>query len=355
MKLSRAPDFWWRRRSVRGYALAPLGAIYGRVAGRRMAGPGESVGIPVICIGNLVVGGAGKTPTAIEVAQVCRELGYKPGFLSRGYGGSERGPAIVTPAVHTSAETGDEALLLARHAPTVVAVDRAGGAKLLAGLGVDVIVMDDGFQNPSITKDLSIVVVDGSRGTGNGRVFPAGPLRAPLAAQMRHAHAVLVLGPGPGGDIVRMAARAGLPILRASVVSLRRRGLKRSPYLAFAGIADPEKFFVALEATGASIGHRMVFGDHHPFTEAECEMILAQAKEKGLVPITTDKDRVRLSGRGGSAELLAEATETFPIGVRFEEPTRLTSLIGDAIAGHGSAYRRTEIIAAARGAATAPA
>jgi tetraacyldisaccharide 4'-kinase len=355
MKPSRAPDFWWRRRSLPGYALAPLGSIYGRIAGRRMAAAGESIGIPVICLGNLVVGGAGKTPTAIEIAGVCRELGYRPGFLSRGYGGSERGPIIVTPAVHTALQIGDEALLLARRAPTVVAADRRAGAKLLAGVGVDVVIMDDGFQNPSVTKDLAIVVVDGSRGTGNGRVFPAGPLRAPLAAQVRRAHAVLVLGTGSGGDIVRLAARAALPILRGSIVPLRRRGLRRRPYLAFAGIAHPEKFFATLEAAGAVVGHRMVFPDHHPFTDVECEAILVQAKARDLVPITTEKDRVRLSGRGGAAELLAQATETFPIRVRFEEPTRLSTLIGDAIARHGSAYRRSEFIATASGAAPAPA
>jgi tetraacyldisaccharide 4'-kinase len=215
--------------------------------------------------------------------------------------------------------------------------------------------MDDGFQNPSIVKDLAIVVVDGERGTGNGRVFPAGPLRAPLVSQVRRAHAVLVLGAGSGGDIVRLAARAGLPILRGNVVPLRRRGLRRRPYLAFAGIAHPEKFFSALETTGASIGHRLAFPDHHRFTDVECEVILAQAKHRDLVPITTEKDQARLSGRGGPAELLAQAAETFPIRIRFDEPTRLSNLIGDAIARHGSAYRRSEVIAKAGGEAPAPA
>ncbi len=353
MKLPPAPDFWWRRHSVAGFALAPLGAVYGRVSGRRMAGQGGRVGIPVICIGNLVVGGAGKTPTTIEVARVCRGLGHNPGILSRGYRGAEQGPLVVTSSIHTAVDTGDEALLLARHAPTVVAADRLGGAKLLAGLGVDAIVMDDGFQNPSLAKDLALIVVDGGRGTGNGRVFPAGPLRAPLAAQMRLADAVLVLGDGPGGDCVRMAARAGLPILRGFVEPTRRRGLRRRPYLAFAGIADPAKFYASLEKAGATIGHRISFPDHHAFTEAECEAILAEARQRDLVPITTEKDRVRLAGRGGSARRLTDATEVFPIRVRFAEPTRLAALVGDAIAGYGGAYRRSELIWNMNGATTA--
>ena len=355
MKLPRAPEFWWRRHSMAGLALAPLGAIYGSVSRRRMAKPGESVGIPVICVGNLVLGGAGKTPTAIEVARVCRELGYNPGFLSRGYRGVERGPLVVTRPVHTARDTGDEALLLSRYAPTVVSADRFAGAKLLAGLGLDVIVMDDGFQNPSLVKDFAILVVDGGHGTGNGRVFPAGPLRAPLAAQMRRAHAVLVLGEGSGGDCVRIAARAGLPILRGHAEPVRRRGLRRRPYLAFAGIADPGKFYASLEKAGAVVGHRMDFPDHHLFTDAECDQILAEARQRDLVPITTEKDRVRLSGRGGAAERLGDATEIFPIRVRFAEPTRLAALIGDAIAAHGSVYRRSEIIANTSAAATAPA
>ena len=168
-----------------GLALAPLGAVYGQISGRLMARAGVTVELPVICVGNLVVGGAGKTPTALEVASVCRKLRLNPGFLTRGYGGKESGPLCVSPAIHTAAEVGDEALLLAQFAPTVVAADRPSGAKLLARLGADVVVMDDGFQNASLSKDLTLVVIDGARGIGNGWSFPAGPLRAPLVAQMR--------------------------------------------------------------------------------------------------------------------------------------------------------------------------
>jgi tetraacyldisaccharide 4'-kinase len=345
-KLPRAPEFWWRRHSPTAWALAPAGAVYGLVAARRMRRPGVSVGVPVVCVGNLVLGGAGKTPTALEVANVCRKLHLRPGFLTRGYRGREAGPTIVSLGVHTAHEVGDEALLLAQFAPTVVAVDRPSGARLLESIGVDIVVMDDGFQNPSLHKDLALIVIDAGRATGNGLVFPAGPLRAPLSTQMRAADAVVVIGSGSGGRGVRLAARAGRPILRANIEPVRRRGLKRRPYLAFAGMADPSKFYAALAAAGGTIGLSMDFPDHHVFTAAECERILTEAKSKGLVPITTEKDRVRLNRAGDAAERLAAATETFPVRVRFEEPRRLIALINDAVAAHAGPYRRRALTSA---------
>jgi tetraacyldisaccharide 4'-kinase len=343
MQLPRAPEFWWRPQSVAGYALAPFGAAYGAVAARRMSGAGASVGIPVLCIGSFILGGAGKTPTALAVAAACSRLGHSPGFLTRGYGGAQQGPVIVSPKNDADA-VGDEALLLARHAPTVVSADRPSGAKLLAGLGVGVVVMDDGFHNPWLAKNLSVVVVDAGRGIGNGRVFPAGPLRAPLDAQVLRADALVVLGQGPGGEGVRAAARAGLPILRGNIEPARRRGLKRRRFLAFAGIGDPAKFYATLAAAGAEVGLTMDFPDHHRFSDADCERILDEARSHGLTPITTEKDQVRLLHRGGAAGRLAAAAEVLPVEVRFEEPKRLTALIADAIAGYGSAFGRRRSI-----------
>jgi tetraacyldisaccharide 4'-kinase len=347
MKLPRAPDFWWRRYSPAAIALAPIGLVYGQITGHRMVQRGATSSIPVICIGNLVLGGAGKTPTAIEVANVCQKLGMRPGFLSRGYRGAEKGPLFISPAVHSAADVGDEALLLAQFAPTVVAVDRPDGAKLLASLGVNVVIMDDGFQNPSLNKDLALVVISGERGTGNGLVFPAGPLRAPLATQIRRADALVILGEGApvdAGKWIRIAARAGRPTLRARVEPVRRRGLKRRPYLAFAGIADPAKFHASLTEAGAVIGYAMNFPDHHLFTEEDCEKILSEAKARDLVPICTEKDRVRLNRREGVAARLAATTETFPVRIRFDEPRLLLTLARDAIANHGSAYHREPAI-----------
>lgn len=211
----RPPSFWWREASLAATLLTPFAALYGAVAARRLAAPGRDVGIPIICVGNLDLGGAGKTPTALAVGELLQAAGATPFFLSRGYGGSLAGPVRVEPARHTAAMVGDEPLLLARLAPTVVARDRVLGANFARARGASVVVMDDGFQNPSLTKNLSILVVDGTRGIGNGRVFPAGPLRAPLQAQLARAHAILVIGEEGRGEegrtvaSIRDAARGG--------------------------------------------------------------------------------------------------------------------------------------------------
>ena len=201
----REPAFWWQ--PGRGGLLRPLAGIYGAVAARRMNSPGRSVGVPVICLGNLTVGGAGKTPAALAVARLLLAAHAQPYFLSRGYGGRLRGPVRVDAAVHSAAEVGDEPLLLARLAPTIVARDRFEGAQSARVSGAGVIVMDDGFQNPSLVKDLAILVVDGRRGIGNGRIIPAGPLRAPLDAQVAHAQAMIIVGP-PAGAAAAIEPRA---------------------------------------------------------------------------------------------------------------------------------------------------
>lgn len=337
---TRTPKYWWRTYSPIAFALAPLGYLYGRAARRRMRRTGTGVSVPVVCVGNLVAGGAGKTPTALALAELGRQSGFRIGFLSRGYLGCERGPILVSKTAHSVAEVGDEAFLLAAAAPTVVSVDRLAGAKLLARLGVDLIIMDDGFQNPSLVKDLSLVVIDAGRGIGNGRVLPAGPLRAPLFDQIRRADAIIILGSGPGDQSVRAAARAGLPVIRARLEPVRKRGFRRSPYLAFAGLANPAKFYETLRSAGAQVSETRDFPDHHAFTDAECEALVKRCRENNLVPITTDKDRVRLAGRTGPAAELATLCETFPVRVVFEEPKRVVSLIEGVVAGHQDVLRR---------------
>ncbi|MGC1356497.1 MAG: tetraacyldisaccharide 4'-kinase, partial [Xanthobacteraceae bacterium] len=187
----REPAFWWQGKNG-GRLLAPVAGIYGAFAAMRLRSPGQKVGIPIICVGNLTVGGAGKTPAALTVGRLLLAENKRPFFLTRGYGGRLVGPVRVDRAIHGAADVGDEPLLLAELAPTIVARDRLAGARAAQRDGADAIVMDDGFQNPSLAKDLAILVVDGRRAIGNGRVFPAGPLRAPLEAQLARAHAVLV-------------------------------------------------------------------------------------------------------------------------------------------------------------------
>jgi len=210
----REPSFWWGEASLASALLAPLAAIYGAVAQARLGGRGRRAGAPVVCIGNLTVGGAGKTPTALAVARMLAAAGERPVFLSRGYGGTLAGPVRVDPARHGAHDVGDEPLLLARTAPTIVARDRVKGAAIAAGASV--IVMDDGFHNPSLAKDFSVLVVDARRGIGNGRVIPAGPLRAPLDAQLTRAHALVVIGTSSRALNIAAKARArSIPVFAA--------------------------------------------------------------------------------------------------------------------------------------------
>jgi tetraacyldisaccharide 4'-kinase len=339
--MPEAPDFWWHKRHIAAWALAPVGLIYGALAGARMGRAGASVELPVICIGNFVMGGAGKTPVALAVAEACRRIGRKPAFLTRGYGGLERGPLLVQEKNQTAVRVGDEPLLLARSAPTVVAADRMAGARLIAEMGNDIIIMDDGFQNPSIRKDLSLVVVDGGSGVGNGWPFPAGPLRAPLATQLRAADAVIRLGEGePGQAVVRRAARAAVPVLTAIYEPVRKRGFKTRKFLAFAGIGRPQKFYDTLERAGVKVELTVDFPDHHTFTEDDCRTLVDLAESRDLVPVTTEKDWVRIRPLGDASEALLEITEQFPVVVRFGEEGRLDKLITEMLSRRAIGGRR---------------
>jgi len=330
----RPPRFWsLQRLSAPALLLAPLGGLYGWVAGRRMRRkPRATADVPVLCIGNYVVGGAGKTPTALEIARIARSLGFNPGFLTRGYGGSVREPLRVDPDQHDAARVGDEALLLAEAGPVVVSPDRPAGLALLAAQGVDLILMDDGFQNPSLRKDLSLIVVDGASGIGNGLVFPAGPLRAPMRIQMVRTDAVILVGDGKAGDaMVRRASRAGKSVLKAKLEPEALRVWGPRPYLAFAGIGRPEKFFNTLDAAGVPLGEVRPFPDHHAYTEDDARKLLARADAEGLDLITTSKDFARLSRRDGELAKLRERCRVFPVRMRFENEGRIAALIAETV------------------------
>src|SRR5689334_14826225 len=252
----REPAFWYRPRSFKSHALRPLGLLYGAITERRMLRQGFDAGIPVICVGNYHVGGAGKTPTVLALAKLLRELGETPVVLSRGYGGALRGPVRVDPERHAAADVGDEPLMLAGHLPVVVSRKRAEGVPLARSQGATVILMDDGFQSPAIVKDASLVVIDSARGIGNGQVFPAGPLRAPLRPQLARTDALIIVGDGAAAaSVAAQIAAQDKPVLRAhlqpaaaQVASLRGRRV-----LAFAGIGDPARFFATLEASGIHV------------------------------------------------------------------------------------------------------
>jgi tetraacyldisaccharide 4'-kinase len=298
-----------------------LALIYGTVAWLRMRSQGRSAGVPVICLGNLTVGGGGKTPTALAVARILLAAHTRPFFLSRGYGGRLSGPVLVNPSDHGAADVGDEPLLLARLAPTIIARDRLAGAETARANGASVIVMDDGFQNPSLKKDLAIIVVDGRRGIGNRHMIPAGPLRAPLRAQLKRAHVLLVVGPTDGATaIMKLAVRRRLALFRGRLEPDRQTlaALSGRKVLAFAGIADPEKFFTTLTDAGIVVAERRSFADHHPYTAIEARMLMAHADDKNLVLITTEKDHVRLAGNPKLAELAAR-TLVLPVRLVIEE------------------------------------
>jgi tetraacyldisaccharide 4'-kinase len=324
----RDPAFWWAERSVAATVLAPAGACYGAIAARRMAQAGRTAPVPVVCVGNFTVGGAGKTPAAIALARLLLAAGHRPFFLSRGYGGRLAGPLRLE---HQHAdEVGDEPLLLARSAPTVVARDRPAGAMLAADGGADVIVMDDGLQNPSLAKDFAIAVVDGRRGIGNGEVFPAGPLRAPLAAQLDHVDAVLLVGAaGRAADrAVTAVQKRGLRVfhgeLRPDPAAVA--ALAGKPVLAFAGIADPGKFFATLEACGIPAAARIPFPDHHRYTGAETAALIARARRDGLTLVTTEKDMVRMGG-DPAARALTGHLAVLPVSLVFRDETAVDTML----------------------------
>jgi tetraacyldisaccharide 4'-kinase len=315
----REPAFWRRPGSAAERLLSPLAALYGAVAAGRMAGSGYDAGIPVLCIGNLTLGGAGKTPTAIAVANLLKEAGEKPAILSRGYGGSQRGPVWVDASIHRASDVGDEPLLLAGAAPTVVSRDRAAGARSAAGKGASVIVMDDGFQNPSLRKDASLLVVDAATGIGNGSVFPAGPLRAPLARQLERAQALLVIGQGAAADPVTTAA-GPLPVFHGRLAPDERAvaRLRGQPVLAFAGIGSPDKFFATLRAEGIDVREQRAFPDHHRYTGADAGDLLRRARRDGLMLVTTEKDMVRMHG-ADQVRALADTACTLPVTLAVTE------------------------------------
>jgi tetraacyldisaccharide 4'-kinase len=331
---------WWYRSPPSGVArvLRPFAALYGHAAALRYhrVTPYRSR-LPVICVGNFTAGGAGKTPLVIELARRLKEAGHEPVALTRGYPGRLAGPYWVNARSDSARDVGDEALLLARAAPTLLARDRPAGARAIESgpHPCTVIVMDDGLQNPSLAKDLAIAAVDAKRGIGNGLAIPAGPLRAPLDFQLELTDAVLV----NGGDVEAPVAdwlrrRFVGSVLRASLVPAGDAGwLDGARVVAWAGIAAPQRFFAMLRSLGANVVESVPLRDHQWVEDGDARPLLDLASQHGATPVTTAKDMARLSGASGLPAQLAAASRVLDVALSLPEPDaeRLMSLVDTAL------------------------
>ena len=329
--MRRAPRFWQddhllsRLLSV---ILLPLAALYGFVVRRRLRKPAQKVGVGVICAGNIVVGGAGKTPSAIFLARELLNMGEMPFILTRGFGRKISGTRLVDVAHHDADWVGDEALMIARSAPeglpVIVSEDRVAGAQLAIKEGASVIVMDDGFQNPFLHKDFSFLVIDGIYGFGNGYMLPAGPLRERPSDALARADAIIMIG---GQNISKHISQPphDLVVFDAAIKPRQKQEFSQ-PLIAFAGMGRPEKFFALLKEMGANIIERHEFSDHHIFREKDAAFLLNRAEALSAQLITTEKDMARLSGGAGKLAQLGKMCDSLPVELVLHEERAQTIL-----------------------------
>ncbi len=325
----RPPEFWNTRHGraaapVTRALLTPISWVYSAVSNWKFSRT-ESIrlSVPVICVGNINMGGTGKTPLAIKLAQHLIGQGLHPAFLTRGYGGKQRDALQVDPKLHSHRDVGDEPLLLADIAPTFVGRDRLASAELAIQAGASCLVMDDGFQNPVLAKDLSLLAIDAEIGLGNGRVFPAGPLREPVSRALQRADALVWIGPDG-----KAKSHDELATFTGAVLSAKLTSQAKPPsgkILAFAGIGRPEKFFSSLRAAGAELVQEIAFGDHHAFTAKDVANLTQWAEQTQARLITTTKDAVRWP-----EELCADLL-VWPVALEFAKPDDVENLLAEVI------------------------
>ena len=312
--------------------LTPFSHLYGIVA-RRPFGKGVTSKIPVICIGNFTAGGAGKTPVALSLAKHFQARGDEVVFLSRGYGGAFSGPHLVSSTNDRAQGVGDEPLLLAKQAPTIIARDRVAGLRFIEEqFTPDLIIMDDGFQSARIKPHHALLVVDGKRGLGNGFIMPAGPLRAPLSVQLDHADSLLVVHSPQQNHatvekLIRHFEEEQASVFNVSLKLTQDYDLAGKRVVAFSGIGHPQKFFDTVEECGADLVSSMPFPDHHSFSEGEAANILLQANLFDAEIVTTAKDAIRLEGGEGNLAKLLEASKVIEVEAVFDTPTNLDDLV----------------------------
>lgn len=329
--VGNSPRFWWSSQKFMRHLLFPFSIIYGYFADRTMKRKNvPSVSMPVLCVGNFTLGGTGKTPVVIALTNTAKRLGLKPGIVSRGYGGKIKHSRCVDLARDKARDVGDEPILLAQHATVAVGTDRIQSAKLLQNEGCNFILMDDGFQSRRMVIDFAVLVIDGLRGLGNGAVFPAGPLRAPLKTQLAYANSLIMIGTGDRShEIPQLAKQADKPLTHARLTPLVKDNVKGKSFLAFAGIGNPEKFFCSIRELQGKVVKTMVYADHHFFTDRDLDDINNAANNNNLFIATTAKDFVRI--KGDKKDKLLEKLYVFDVEVAFDDPDFCESIINDTL------------------------